>query len=231
MLKQLLEYQEVDIRLLAIEDALKKSDEYKKYAQATKFLKTVDENRTLFENRSGALLHAYNEKMKEFDALIEGKAEFDESIDENADEKEVAFFNRRLQETVKQISTLESEIKQLQANVNDLIAQYNTFVKKTKLAIGQRNEYKEKYNALVKEKEQEKTAIEAERQKIGKNIPAEILQKYNEKRKDSKTKVLCEAVNGFCTSCGTELVLAEKEKLKANGIIECATCHKLIYTK
>ena len=51
-----MEYQEVDKGLKAIEDLLKNSEEFKKYALARKFLKTVNDTKAQIEEKAKALV-------------------------------------------------------------------------------------------------------------------------------------------------------------------------------
>ena len=55
MIEKLLEYQTIDAELKNIENELKKSDEFKKYAQAVKFLKTVSDSKTQIESKASSL--------------------------------------------------------------------------------------------------------------------------------------------------------------------------------
>ncbi len=229
LIEQLLNYQEVDEQLKTIEDALKGSDEFKKYAQATKFLKTVDDSRVMFEDRSKSLLSNFSERKKQLSKLLEEMAELESSINDEVSEKEVAYLTRKSNDLLKRLNLLETEVVKYDSEIKDLLSQYNTFVKKTKVALEQRKEYKEKYEKLAAEKEEEMKEISARLHKMESEIPAELMEKYKEKRKDGKFKIVCKVHNGYCTSCNTELVIADKEKLKAEKIIECPNCHKLIY--
>ncbi len=229
IVQQLLKYQEVDEKLKAIEDALKGSEEFKKYAQATKFLKTVDDSRILYEDRSSALISNFNEKQSELAKLIDEMNDLSESLADDADEKEISFLSKRASELQKKLQSLESQIQKLESEIKEVLSQYSNFVKKTKVYMEQRKENKEKYEKLLAEKEAERKSISDELKVLEKDIPEDLMKVYKDKRKDGKFKIVCKVENGYCTSCNTELVIAEKEKLKKEKIIECPNCHKLIY--
>lgn len=229
MIELLLKYQEVDKKLKAIEDELKKGEVYRKYEQASRFLKQVQEKRGLFEDRSAALLSAFSEAQKSLEKLNEEKAELAETVSDEADEKALAYFMRRSQEIQKKFAALESDVIKLGSDISDLVKQYNLFYKQTKAAIAQRDEYKQKYELLSKEKTPEIETVKKELAALEKQIQPEYMQKYKDKRKDGKFPIIVKVNSGFCTACGTELVIAEKEKLKKDKIIECGNCHVLIH--
>ena len=63
--------------------------------------------------------------------------------------------------------------------------------------------------------------------KIEKDIPTEIMDKYKAKRKEKIFPVVVELTSGRCPYCSMEPPLAAKSKL-AEGI-ECDHCHRIIF--
>ena len=65
---------------------------------------------------------------------------------------------------------------------------------------------------------------------IKKDIPAEIMQKYKEKRKDKHFPIVYRINDRHCSACGTELSMAQLYKLeKEDELIECENCRRLIF--
>ena len=87
MVEKLLEYQEVDRSLKSIEEELRKSDEFKKYAQAVKFLKTVTESKAQIESKATSLLSSMQALEAKLKQLNEDKNEFGEIKDIDAELK------------------------------------------------------------------------------------------------------------------------------------------------
>lgn len=229
VVQQLLKYQEVDEQLKAIEDALKSSDEFQKYAKATKFLKTVDESRAQYEDRSGALMSAYNDKQDELAKIVSEINEISSMLDGDSEEKEVEFLSKRVADLQKMLQSLDVQIQKLESDIKEVLSQYSNLAKKTKEYMSQRKEFGEKYEELKAQKDEERKKITSELATLEKGIPAELMKIYKDKRKDGKFKIVCKVEGDYCTSCNTELFTADKEKLKKNKIIECPNCHKLIY--
>ena len=230
-----MEYQEVDKELKALEDTLRQSEDFKKLAVATKFLRTVSDTKAQIEDKAKSL-HALAEQMeKTYAALVEEQHEFDEA-DAAQELSTVSYLKKKSHELSKKFSALESEINKLTAEIGELTSQYKKLAANTKAMIEQRDKSKEGYDNLVKEKDAEKSEIEKRLKTIAKDIPAEYMEKYLEKRKDNKFPICYEIeINPkgsvHCTACGTEFSSLQLSNLKQKGFIECENCRKLIFVK
>ena len=235
MLQKLMEYQEVDKKLKAIEDSLKASEEFKKYAQASKFLRTFNDSKEQYDERAKSLLSAMSELDKSYAALKEEQADFADAG--NAEDLSgVSYLKKKSQELSKKFAALENEIQRLTAEINEVVAQYKKLLATAKMMMEQRDEYKVKYEELCKGKDAEKAAINAKLDEIAKDIPKEYMEKYRERRKDNKFPICYEIDipqkgSVHCSACGTEFSSLQLSNLKQNGFIECENCRKLIFVK
>lgn len=230
MVEKLLEYQEVDRSLKSIEEELRKSDEFKKYAQAVKFLKTVTESKAQIESKATSLLSSMQALEAKLKQLNEDKNEFGQ-IKDIENEDTLAFLKKKSQELSKQCALLETEIEKLTKEMTELLRSYKELMDKTKLMLAQQDENKEKYEKLSKDKAKEKDAINKKLEKIAKDIPEEYLNKYKEKRKDSKFPIIYEIQGKHCSACGTELSQLALSRIKTEKIIECENCRRLVFIK
>ncbi|MGN0819392.1 MAG: hypothetical protein ACI4M6_03225 [Christensenellaceae bacterium] len=229
MINDLLNYQEIDSKLKAIEDGLKQSEEFRTFYKAHSYLKNAKESVIQLNDKAGALINQLNEKFEAFNNLDEGRKEFEENVIDEADEKQLAFLDKKLQELSKLLNATEQEIARLQQELKNILSQYSETYKTMKAKQAVRDEFKVKYEELAKSKEAEKKNIEKQLSEIEKKIPSQIMAKYKDKRKDGKFPIVIKISDNFCRRCGTELSLSERERLKQNKIIECTTCHNLIY--
>ncbi len=230
MIEKLLEYQTIDANLKNIENDLKKSDEFKKYAQAVKFLKTVSDSKAQIEAKAAALLSGIKVLEEKLNKLDENKNDFI-GLDDVDDEETLIFLKKKSQELSRQYASLEGEIDKLSKDMQELTVQYKKLMASTKLMLSQQEEYKKRYEDLSKEKDAEKEQIKKQLAVIAKDIPAEYLNKYKEKRKDPKFPIVYEVIGKHCGACGTELSQLELSRLKNEKIIECENCRRLIFTK
>ena len=116
-----------------------------------------------------------------------------------------------------------------------VLKEFSQLKAKTKEAKSQYSEFVPKYNALKASKEDEIKKIKAELAKIEKGIPKEDIELYKTKRKDKIFPVLY-AVQVFgkkphCSRCGTEFPMACFDSLKKGSLVECDSCHRLVYYK
>lgn len=235
MIEKLMEYQEVDKELKALEDGLKGSEEFKKYVVARKFLKTVNETKAQIEDKAKALVSLSEQLKASFAALAEEQSAFDGAEEAN-DLSAVSYLKKKAQELSKRFAALESEISKLDADISELTLQYKKLVKNTNAMKEQHDEYKVKYEGLQKEKEGEKQAIEKRLAEIARSVPKEYMERYLEKRKDNKFPICYELeINPkgsvHCSACGTEFSSLQLSNLKQDGFIECEHCRKLIFLK
>lgn len=230
MIEKLLEYQAIDANLKNIENDLKKSEEFKKYAQAVKFLKTVSESKAQIEAKASALLAGIKVLEEKLAKLDENKSEFT-GLEDLEDVETVAFLKKKSNELAKQYASLEGEIDKLSKDMTELTVQYKKLMSSTKLMLAQQEEYKQKYEDLAKEKDEEKEGYKRQLAVIAKDIPTEFLNRYKEKRKDPKFPIVYEIEGKHCPACGTELSQLELSRLKSEKIIECENCRRLIFCK
>ena len=66
--------------------------------------------------------------------------------------------------------------------------------------------------------------------KIAKEIPADILTKYNAKKAEKIYPVFVPLTDGSCR-CGMTFSLAQKSSLSGGNVIECEQCHCFVYNK
>ena len=124
MIDKLLQYQQIDADLKAIENSLRQSEEFKKYASAVKFLKTVADSKAQIESKAGALMGAMAALEEQLAKLNEEKAEF-AACDDNADEATIAFLKKKSSQLAKQFASLEAEIQKLSQDMTELYNQYH----------------------------------------------------------------------------------------------------------
>ena len=69
--------------------------------------------------------------------------------------------------------------------------------------------------------------IEKQLKAVSKDIPAEMLAKYQAKRKEKMFPIVGALKHGRCWFCGMEPPIAAQSRLGSG--IECDNCHRVIY--
>lgn len=230
MIKSLLEYQSIDAQLRDIEVSISKSDERKKAHAANNFLKGVNESIAKLEQRAEDLVNKHTQALKTYQKLAEEVKEYDGVAD--MDEDHLSYVKKKAQELTDEINALTAGIDQISKEIESVLKEFAQLRSDTKKAKAQLEEFKPKYEALKESKKPEMDAIKKKLVALEKKIDAEILEKYKQRRNDKIFPVLNEASevskHAYCR-CGTELSLTTYNGLKGGNIVECESCHRLLY--
>lgn len=230
MIKSLLEYQTIDAQLREIEVSISKSDERKKAHAANNFLKGVNDSIAKLEQRAEDLVSKHAQALKTYEKLAEEIKEYDGVAD--MDEDHLSYVKKKAQELTEEINGLTAHIDQITKEIEGVLKEFAQLKADTKKAKAQYAEFRPKYDALKESKRPEMDAIKKKLVALEKKIDAEILEKYKQRRQDKIFPVLNEASeiskHAYCR-CGTELSLTAYNGLKGGNIVECESCHRLLY--
>lgn len=230
-LQTLINYQATDKSLLNIEKELAATEEKKKYAQARKFLKNAQTALDGYESKAVSLSAELTHTEARYKKIVDDLKEFAEidysELEDN--EGEIAYLKKNAQALADTLKTLKKELVAMKEKIEQVSQEYKTLKKQTIVMQKQFKEYKEKYNAVAQAKETQIEAIRKELDEMEKDIPAEILERYKNKRKEGLWPVLCPLNGDRCGVCSMDLPRAAISRLTEKGIIECENCHRLIY--
>lgn len=230
MIKSLLEYQKVDAELREIEISLKQSEERKKASAAKNFLNGANESVAKLDQRAEELVSKFNASLKLLTQLEEEAKEY-EGIDD-MDEDQLSYVKKKAQALTEEISNLAGLIDNISKEIESVLKEFAQLKSDIKKAKAQYSEYGPKYNDLKASKEGAINEIKARLKKLEASIDADIIEKYKQRRNDKIFPVLNEATemskHAYCR-CGTELSLTDYGNLKSGNIVECDSCHRLLY--
>ena len=231
-LEKLLAYQEEDKNLVQLENKLKDSDSRKKGIQAQRFLATVSETIASIEAKSQELCVSYERAINELNDVIEQNEGFDESVKNAQEEKEINYLKIKASELQKKLKDLADKVAKIEQEMNEIARQYGKLRKETTVYQDQYKKSREEYEKEKVAVEPEKKQIEAKLKVLSADIPAEVLEKYTEKRKDKRFPIVykLDKNSSHCPACGTELSMKQIDSLKKEGVlIECENCRRLIF--
>ena len=229
MIQELLQYQETDGKLKAIEQELSTSEERKKYMTARKFLEKAPEKLDALDAKANELKHIFDQlvaKYKEIEDTIQEYANVDEMVEQGAD---LSFYKKNASQIMESVKALRAEVAKLESRIEAAKTEYATAKKQTIAMQKQYKEYKVKYAELKDSRAAEMKSIEGELSKIAKKIPAELLEKYTLKRKEKLFPVVCEVQGNRCPQCGIELSVSEISKLADGSFVECDSCRRVLF--
>lgn len=227
MLQAILNYQEVDRKLFKLENELAESEERKKYAKLRKFLKTAPEKLDALETKANALSAEVTQLSKKYEQTANMLSDFDNVDELISGGADVSFYKKKAQSIVESLRKIKAELNALVESIKATDEEYQKLKKQVKSAQKQYGEAEESYKAVELSRKAEKDGILAELAKAEKEVPAEMLVRYQTKRKEKIFPVVGQLYSGRCPFCSMEPPLVAKSKLSSG--IECDHCHRIIF--
>jgi predicted nucleic acid-binding Zn-ribbon protein len=229
MLEKLIKYQEVDTKLIAIENKLNQSEEKKQAFVAYKYVTGVGELVAKLDKKAEDLMAQLNALMQKKSALSASLKEISDEIDNISSEDEAVYSVKKVEEIMSSIKALDGAVAKLSDAMNAVKAEYDQIRVKTKKAQEQYAEYSKKFNELKDGAKAEVDALNAELSALRKQIAPDMMLTYDNKRKDKIFPVLKELNGNKCGACGMELSMKSLSDLNSGKFVECDNCHKLVY--
>lgn len=228
-IEKLLQYQEVDSQLLKIDQEVATSEERKKYVQAKNYLTKAQECLDSLEVKASEMKGRIADLEKKYNEVCETLKDYD-NVDELMEQgADVAFYKRNAIALSSLVKELKGEISQLIENIKKIDEEYKKLRKDVIPVQSSYAELQKNFSALRDAKKAEGKPILLQLEKIAKDIPEDLLKKYQEKRSERIFPVICAVKMDRCTKCGTELSLRGREALDSGKTVECENCHRVLY--
>ncbi|MBQ8291637.1 MAG: hypothetical protein IJX88_03905 [Clostridia bacterium] len=230
-LQAILDYQEADRELYAIERELSSSEERKKYVTLKKFWDSAPEKLDAMEAKAAAFkaeAEALIKRYEQVEATISDFENFEELVSDGAD---ISFYRKKAQSVSEQLKKVKAEINALTANIKAADEEYQKLKKQVISAKKQLVAAKEAYEAVKASKADKKAEIEKKLQAFVGKIDEAAMAKYQAKRKEKVFPVFVELYGNRCSACSMDLPLVACSKLEGGNVIECDHCHRFIYKK
>jgi uncharacterized protein len=231
MLKDMLDYQEVDMKLYKVENEIQNSDFKKTANNMVQYVKDSQSKILSLEEQAKKFSDDYENTLKEYNDLI---AESQDLSNININD----FDNDKLNEFVNKVNDVNSKLNDLQKTMISQKDTIDKILKSFEVAksnnIKARQQYKISKDAF-ESFENDKTPIindyKKQLQEIAKKVEPELMEKYKKLRTDRILPAFVEVNGNNCGGCSTELSVIAKEKLAKNKMYECEHCRRVIYTK
>lgn len=231
--KLIVQYQEIDKNLKAIEDELNGSEEAKKYFVARKFLSTVKDALSDLESKAQTLTESYNAKVKEFEKQLESVKEYEKAVETCENETELEYLKKKFSDACAKISSLEQAIENYSKEMSELYKEYGKLGQQNRAMRAQYDEFAPKLEELKNSKKEEVSKLKAELKSLEEKIDKALMERYAIRRKDKKFPIVfgldLSKKMAYCPFCATSLSISFMEELGSHAIKECESCHRLIY--
>ncbi len=229
MINNLLNYQEKDAKLHAIEVKISSNEERKKFLTAKKYLDGVEENVNKLDIRSADLVAEYEKMLNESNNLKEQCQEIINATESAEDQTEANYLVKKLEELSAKIKSASAKLNKLAEDINAISLEYNKIKSNTRAAKSMYQESATKYKEFKSTFDSEVQTLKAELESLEKKVEPSLLERYQEKRKGKIFPIVYEIKDAFCGKCGMELSISEVTMLKNGEIVDCANCRCMLY--
>ncbi len=229
-IEKILAYQDEDKKLFDIEKQLNECAARQNGIKAQRFLRGVSETLAGLDAKSQELCAAYAQATAALEDLKDDNAEFSAIAEKVQDEKELSYLKSKADELIKSLNELAVKVQKIKQEMNELAVSYGKFKKETVYYQDLYKKSGDEYGALKEKFAPERKEIEKKLEKLEKEVPADVMQKYKEKRKDKHFPIVYKINGSYCSACGTGLSKSVLDKLEKDGaLIECENCRRLIF--
>lgn len=232
MIEKILDYQKVETEVLNLESELSKSKDREKAVEIQQTMKNQHARlltlEKLAEKVNGSYKKAvdkYNEYMKKLESL--------EKELEEADETKVAVYEKAYKDFFAVANTLEKDIAQMYAQVQQINREYEEIIKKSKVDREKFDKFRTSYAKFKAEREPKIEEFKAKLKDMKKLVDGKLFDKYMQKREGKLFPVFVAVSLNKCGGCRMEISASKLASMKNNeyGVIECENCGRYIYQK
>lgn len=230
MKDEILNYQEVDGKLLSLERKLKESECKKIYNKMQLFVKEIQSKSIALENLAKELMAEYNKTKNNFDKNFEEADKLSKVDIEKIKDEDVDKHLTKLNNISSNLSEIEKNLMGLAEKINKTLSEFEQTKKQYNVARIKYKENKEKYEEMEKQYLPEMTKLKKELSSLEKDVDKNLLHKYKALRQDNLFPVFVNLVQKTrCGGCSMELSYAQISALKNKGYTECENCHRMIF--
>lgn len=229
-MQNIIKYQEIDTKIRKLNGELLASKNRKGAAEMQQYLKDGQAKLIRLEEVADNLTKQYEKAVKLYNDFVSKLEVLTKSVD-SAGLERMAELEGAINNFVSNSAALENNINALASKITQANKEFEVLMNNAKKAKHNLEVYKTNYNA-------EKAKIEPEIARLsnellvqkGKVDPA-MLAKYQAKAEGKVFPIFVVEANGRCAGCRMEISASKLSSLKANGVIECENCGRLIYSK
>ncbi len=231
-LQAILAYQECDKKLFKIEKEISSCPERKELHLVKKFLATAAEKLDALDNKAKQLKLQMVELAKKYKTAEETLSEF-EHIDEIVGDGsgDIGFYKKKVLTLLDVLKKIKGDIANLTTAINETHDEYQ---KLKKQVIAKQAEYKtaqEKYEGVKASRSGEIEEIKKQLAGLKKEIAENVMERYENKRKEKVFPVVGKIQDRRCPYCSMELSLKDMNDISGGVAIECAECHRILYSE
>ncbi len=229
MIKEILEYQALDAKLVSIEKEIASSPAKQTANKMVEYVKSAQQTLVTLEHNASKLILEYEKLNNQYQNAIKDVDKLSKQKFENLSKDELRENANLTTQINSNILNIERNIALLSDKIVKILKEFEKTKEQAKTAKLKFEQNKNAYNKLVETKQAAIEKLQQELAKVEKTVDKDILKKYKELRGDNKFPIFVPLINESCGGCVMNMPRARLDKLKANKILECENCHRMIY--
>ncbi len=229
MIKEILEYQALDAKLVSIEKEIANSPAKQTANKMVEYVKSAQQTLVTLEHNASKLILEYEKLNNQYQSAIKDVDKLSKQKFENLSKDELRENANLTTQINSNILNIERNIALLSDKIVKILKEFEKTKEQAKTAKLKFEQNKNAYNKLVETKQASIEELKQDLAKVEKTVDKDILKKYKELRGDNKFPIFVPLINESCGGCVMNMPRARLDKLKANKILECENCHRMIY--
>ncbi len=229
MFKNLLEYQKLDGKILALKRDVQNNEAKQTLNKVVALVKDSQNKLLELEAKAKSSIQEYEKFKSDYESAYAELAKLNKQDVSNLTEEKLNENLEKANQLVSVLGALERGLSSQAENINSIIKNFEvcrnnivTYRQKYKESKAKCDEIEANVKPSIEEIKKQMLALE-------KDIDAGLLAKYKQIRQDKIFPVLVPLNNNACGGCSMEMPAALMNKLKSNGYLECEQCRRYIY--
>lgn len=228
-MNEILKYQELDLEIQKLEGEILDNQDRKNALKFQQLLKDCQGKLGELNNRAKVLSANYAKYKEVFNQMAQNLELITKNL-ASEDEKKIDGLIEASDAITGNLMKLEKKLGEVVQESGNIQTEYTSIMKSARNYKSSMENYKNNYGEAKQEMEAQIAAKKAELEALSKKVDKQLLNKYKQKRTD-KAKVFVAEINGRCGGCRMEISVSKLAVLKAEKMIECENCGRIIFIK
>lgn len=227
-MKEMLEYQNLELELLRLKKNSTSSENKSNMLKYKSYIAELNEKGNDLEVAAKALYSEYESLLKEYNKVIKN---IDSLVNTNVDSVSAD----EVDEFYANSNTFSSELYMLRRNLDNILKKIKDMLDEFKNTKNNIIKAKTKYDESKKQYDEEIEKVTPQCNEIKKKmvelqdkLDKNLFAKYQAIKNDKIFPVYVKIKGSHCGGCRVELPMAKLNKLKAEKMIACDQCHRII---
>lgn len=230
MINKVLEYQKLDTDIFKIEKEVNYCESKKTANNLRAYVKDAQTKIISLDHECETTLAEYNDILSNFEKANKQVEMLEKNNKKLTDEERAKYFTQ-LEDISKVLEGYERKLHSYSEKINNVLRDFEDTKKKVVVAKTKYKEAMDSFEKLSGEKQPEIAKLKAKLVELEKEVPEKMLAKYKSLKQDKIFPPFVPLVENRCGGCRMEISANALNNLKANQILECEHCRRVIYLK